>query len=73
MRLKTMALCVCIGLIMYPTLSIAQIKPETSGASSFNEPEMRPHQGGEYRPNEPRQPTVGHPKHRHRKYSTTAQ
>lgn len=38
--------------------ALAQIKPQSSGEPSFNEPEMKRHRGGEYFPNQPHKPEV---------------
>lgn len=55
-----LAACALSAAVVLPTATIAQIKPETSGKPSFYEPEMRPHGSGQYRPNAPGQPVVGH-------------
>ncbi len=46
-------------LVVAASAAVAQIKPETSGARSFNEPEQSPNRKGSYLPNQPGEPKTG--------------
>ncbi len=55
--------------VMVSNPAAAQIRPESSGEPSFDEPSMRPHHRGMFYPNEAGQPRVGYRFHRrHHRY-----
>ena len=65
--MRSVYLLAILFVSIMPSVGYSQIKPESSGDTSFGEPELRKHHHGLIDPNKPGRPRVGYHRH-HRRY-----